>query len=350
MTTQKHSRIRRHLVLLLALVLVAGGCAFVKLFTAPQAGAPRKRRPRLVSTFNHLIHIESGSECSECHEGAESENAAGLPDVESCENCHDLEEEGAFSEYLQSEPKKDDKPVISRKRRRGFNDVIAPHGTHSDAGLSCSDCHGDIAESEKIMENTILGKEMCMDCHEGERDCAKCHKTIRKTTKPWTHYTEWRPAHGGKAFPRPGVRNERCFLCHDEPSCRNCHRSTKPASHAASWKRFHGADVDLQFELLDNRCFFCHKRNDCKSCHATETPSSHTASWRTRTHGLHAEMERDTCMVCHNQGYCSRCHRAAPPQPRDGAHAGGADCGTCHAFLDHGFRSTENFECAKCHK
>lgn len=350
MKAQSSTGIRKYFPLLLVLLLAAGGCAFLKLFTAPETGAPAPKKPRVVSAFNHLIHIESGSECKECHEGAESEAAAGLPDVESCENCHDLEDEGAFADYLKAEPKKDGKPAISRERLKGFGDVVAPHDTHSDAGLSCDTCHGDIAESEKIMENAILGKKMCMDCHEGERDCAKCHKIIRKTTKPSSHASGWREAHGKKAFPRPGARNDRCFLCHTESSCRTCHKKTKPASHGGSWKRFHGTEVDLQFELLDNRCFFCHRRNDCKSCHATESPSSHSASWKTRTHGLHAEMERDTCMVCHDQGYCSRCHRAAPPQPRDPAHVAGADCGTCHAFLSHGFRSTENFECAKCHK
>ena len=334
---------------ILMMVLYASGCAVVSFLAGIEENAPTKKAPEVVSVFNHLIHVEMGLECTDCHIGAEEESVAGVPDFEYCESCH-VDELNDDYKWAQSEPRKDGVIVISRNKLKGFDDVIAPHNMHYYADLTCDTCHGDIAESEKIMENTIIGKEFCMDCHEGQLDCAGCHETIRKTTRPASHELRWLEDHGKIAFPDSGAKNKRCYLCHEETSCHKCHKKTRPSSHGESWERFHGSEVDMDFELQDNRCYFCHKQLECKTCHSTEAPSSHTASWTNRSHGLYAETERDSCLVCHNQAYCSHCHKAAPPRPRDAAHPANADCDSCHGLLGHGFRSTENFECVKCHK
>jgi hypothetical protein len=310
-----------------------------------------KAPPAVVSRFNHLVHVE-GAEmgCTDCHEGAQESAEAGLPAFEFCEACHEDDENENYLKWAKTEPKEEGAITIARLKKKGFVDVIAPHDIHSAAEISCDACHGEVGESEEILENAIVSKEFCMDCHDGALECVDCHKVIRKTTRPSSHADGWLESHGPVALPRPDSRNRRCFLCHGETSCKECHRSKMPSSHGGSWKQFHGAEVDMEFELQENRCFFCHRRLDCDECHSTEAPSSHTSSWRNRIHGLHAETERDTCMVCHRQDYCAKCHKAAPPRPRDAAHAANSDCGSCHALLEHGFRATENFECAKCHK
>lgn len=349
MGTDGYRRFGRYSPILLWTLLLAG-CTLVGLVARKGEEAAEKRPPRVVSTFNHAIHVAADMSCTDCHEGAEGEDQAGLPEIELCEGCHEIEDNEAYAKWVESEPKEDGSVVISREQLKGFRDVTAPHAIHYAGEVTCDICHGDIAESEKILENTILSKEMCMECHEGDFDCSDCHSVIRKTTKPSSHWREWVGKHGRTAVTESGSVNKRCILCHEESACHECHRTRRPASHGGGWKRFHGSEVDTEFELQENRCYFCHRQLDCKKCHKTESPSSHTASWRTRTHGLHAETDRDSCLVCHKQAYCSGCHRAAPPRPRDGAHVSGADCSSCHALLDHGTRSSENFECAKCHR
>lgn len=348
MTTRKQELHGKYRLILLG-VLLLGGCVLFS-FTNGIESKPGRKVPKIVSTFNHYIHIDMEMECTECHEGAQEEEKAGLPEIGFCMDCHEDDENEAYLKWMENEPKKDGSVIITREKLKSFREVIFPHGIHYAADLTCDTCHGETGKAEKIIENTIVGKSMCMECHEGELDCSDCHKVIRKTTKPSNHDSSWTQEHGRTAFLEPGGLNRRCLLCHVESSCRKCHRTRRPSSHGGSWKRLHGSEVDMDFELQENRCYFCHRQMDCKNCHKTETPSSHTASWRNRTHGLHAETERDSCMVCHKQAYCARCHRAAPPQPRDPAHIANADCRPCHTFLDHGFRSTENFECAKCHK
>jgi hypothetical protein len=339
------------LSVLLGAAVLAGGCAVLEFIAGTGEEAAGEKPPAVVSRFNHLIHVE-GAElgCTDCHEGAQESARAGLPAFEFCEGCHEDDENEDYVKWLQVEPKESGTTVIKRYTKRGFDDVVAPHDIHFAMEVSCDTCHGNVGKSEEILENTVLSKEFCMGCHEGSLGCSDCHEVIRKTTEPASHRNRWLESHGPVALPKLGSPNKRCFLCHEESACGDCHKTKKPSSHSGSWKRFHGSEVDMEFELQENACFFCHKQLDCDTCHSTESPSSHTASWRNRTHGLHAETERDTCLVCHNQDYCARCHKAAPPQPRDAAHIADADCGSCHAFLEHGFRATENFECAKCHR
>ena len=143
--------------------------------------------------FNHVVHVEEVDDgCESCHYFREDGTFSGIPDLESCMECHEDvigvsdEEEKFVAEYVVPER---EVPWLVYSRQPDC--VYFSHAPHVIAGkMECADCHGHIGESEHARvyeENRISGysrdiwgknisglgnepwERMKMD------DCAKCH-------------------------------------------------------------------------------------------------------------------------------------------------------------------------------
>lgn len=130
--------------------------------------------------FPHNTHMRLGMECIDCHIGADSRDAAGIPSVRKCMLCHAKVAKG--------------KPEV--RKLTGYADknveipwirvyVFSPeahvkfrHAPHYQAGISCSTCHGDLttATVAKPIVSHTMGS--CLTCHRqkhASEDCAACH-------------------------------------------------------------------------------------------------------------------------------------------------------------------------------
>ena len=143
--------------------------------------------------FNHVLHVEEVDDgCESCHYFREDGTFSGIPDLESCMECHEdvigvsAEEEKFVAEYVVPER---EVPWLVYSRQPDC--VYFSHAPHVIAGkMECAECHGHIGESEHARvyeENRISGysrdiwgknisglgnepwERMKMD------DCAKCH-------------------------------------------------------------------------------------------------------------------------------------------------------------------------------
>ncbi len=143
--------------------------------------------------FNHVLHVEEVDDgCESCHYFREDGTFSGIPDLESCMECHEdvigasEEEEKFVAEYVVPER---EVPWLVYSRQPDC--VYFSHAPHVIAGkMECAECHGHIGESEHARvyeENRISGysrdiwgknisglgnepwERMKMD------DCAKCH-------------------------------------------------------------------------------------------------------------------------------------------------------------------------------
>ena len=130
--------------------------------------------------FPHNKHIRLGMDCVDCHIGADSKAAAGIPSVQKCMLCH--------AKLLTGDPEV--KKVIAYSNQQieipwvrvyGFSPaahVKFRHEPHYQAGITCATCHGDMttATVAEIAVNHNMGT--CLTCHRQKNapeDCAACH-------------------------------------------------------------------------------------------------------------------------------------------------------------------------------
>jgi hypothetical protein len=130
--------------------------------------------------FPHNTHSKMGLDCIDCHIGADTRAAAGIPSVTKCMLCHaklgrDKAEVKKVIDYANR------KIEIPWQRVYFFETsahVRFKHAPHYQAGIACATCHGDMTNvtvAEKVV-NHNMGS--CLTCHRqkhASEDCAACH-------------------------------------------------------------------------------------------------------------------------------------------------------------------------------
>ena len=135
--------------------------------------------------FNHKKHIEQGIECETCHIYIKEESFAGLPELQTCLDCHGSPiTKSTEEEKIRNFAKKG----ISLEWKRIYRlpqHVYFSHRRHvAFANLECQVCHGAIGDAVKPPTKPlkILIMNDCIDCHKSSKkskisaDCIDCHK------------------------------------------------------------------------------------------------------------------------------------------------------------------------------
>lgn len=114
-----------------------------------------------------------------CHPGTINSDHAGIPPLETCMLCH--------SKIIIHHP------MIEKLRKHYYDNVpvewtrivylpdfvFFSHQAHIQAGFDCGKCHGDIAHTDRLPEQTQLKMGFCVQCHRDENfshDCFICHR------------------------------------------------------------------------------------------------------------------------------------------------------------------------------
>jgi hypothetical protein len=127
--------------------------------------------------FNHAHHLRLGIECIDCHEGAEDEAVAGMPDREMCWDCHeDIDEEKPPEKRIDQWARTPGGALYWNKRTTQSDEILFDHSKHAAADVTCTDCHGDMEKSERVTADVWQSMDDCMRCH-GDRgapnDCSR---------------------------------------------------------------------------------------------------------------------------------------------------------------------------------
>lgn len=339
------SRITRRAKILGALALALGvglvGCEMME-------GKSGPKKP----TFDHKLHVEDqGLECANCHAGADTADAPGMPTLAQCQLCHaEIDAEKPPDQQVASLFVNDELQTSYKKALT--SEILFPHSKHAEAGLDCAACHDSILGDGKA-ETPIAPTRMsaCMDCHavrNAPNDCATCHATIRADVPAPSHDANWLRQHG-KVFRAKDERtSSSCSICHTESSCNTCHLAQAPENHTVYWReRAHAFNARMD----RSTCMACHKPDSCDRCHSYAQPANHVGAW--------GSPKSNHCQTCHlplkSQG-CSVCHRStpshdlAPPKPPVPPHNAAMNCRMCHGNgqrLPH-FDNGDN--CNSCHK
>ena len=130
--------------------------------------------------FNHRVHIEHDLQCTSCHTGVTQGPDAGIPSVSDCMACHqviaadhpEIKKLAAYAAKGQEVPWE---PVY------WFYPSVHVkfwHEPHVRAGVSCAECHGDIAKETVALKTKDLNMKFCLTCHNAKGvsvDCTTCH-------------------------------------------------------------------------------------------------------------------------------------------------------------------------------
>ena len=169
---------RAALIVIILIVLGGAGAAgLLVVYNLPlNMGDPSPVQP---IHFSHQIHAgEYGIHCLYCHSYAEVSRSAGVPDVETCRNCHiiigrDKPEVKKLMNYWK------EKETIPWVKVHDLPDhVYFPHKMHVSAGVECTNCHGDVASMDRIKRVSSLKMGWCLSCHKENAasiDCWTCH-------------------------------------------------------------------------------------------------------------------------------------------------------------------------------
>jgi hypothetical protein len=132
--------------------------------------------------FNHKIHAgDNKIACQYCHTGVEESAHATVPPSSTCNNCHGLGGVAAQKEHIKwiNTQYNENRPVQWAKIHDQPDFVYFNHSRHIKRGVDCSQCHGNIAEMEKVAQVQSLNMGMCVNCHRennAPNDCSTCHR------------------------------------------------------------------------------------------------------------------------------------------------------------------------------
>ncbi|MBI5508569.1 MAG: cytochrome c3 family protein [Deltaproteobacteria bacterium] len=287
--------------------------------------------------------------------------------------------------------------------------LLFNHAIHKEQSVECTTCHAGVDAATDTSAGYTPKEAVCMDCHDRDNDCTKCHGDPATPRVPVPHESELGFSHQ-KHLSQEGVTCSKCHpdgetstalpiilpkmdlclnSCHNhekdyaEGRCTGCHpaldrlplKAVAEFTHSGDWQGGHG----LQAAGKGAACLQCHPQTFCSECHA-RSPAAvnarlypedvkrallHRADWLT-THPIEARADGDTCLRCHRDpSYCAACHtqsgvtnRAANPRVphpagyavRGNAAFHGDDARlhieTCAACHDQGAASN----CVQCHK
>jgi hypothetical protein len=133
--------------------------------------------------YNHYIHVEeNGMECLDCHQNAEENPRASIPNIAECRDCHEeaiseSEEELTLLNYISENKKIPWLQIYLVPDHAYFS-----HRRHVKLGeLECTVCHGEVGKLTTPVSKPYVEVNMdwCLDCHEMRgvtNDCAACHR------------------------------------------------------------------------------------------------------------------------------------------------------------------------------
>ena len=130
--------------------------------------------------FSHRLHsAKAGLGCDFCHPGAARGDAATLPSVDLCLNCHRTlkAESPEVAKLVAAAEKAEAIPWVPVYRVPDY--VFFGHAPHVKAGLDCAACHGPVATRDVLQREVSTSMATCLDCHRQKnapQTCVACHQ------------------------------------------------------------------------------------------------------------------------------------------------------------------------------
>ena len=287
--------------------------------------------------FAHGAHMQRDYECTVCHPTfPHSPEQIERPDMLSCYRCHGLVHAAASQGIVAGEE-------CEKCHPPGFELMPSDH------------TKAFVKRTHKKRAN--LQPEYCAMCHKSQF-CVACHTGKKsaeggpvKSVVPKDHRkADWQTKHGKLYLAGAGA----CGSCHDDPSCKRCHKTVMP--HPTNWLLGHAKAGKLDSQ----DCNVCHKdRSTCQACHHDTVKRAQLIEKNCTP--CHSQMKQKPATAIKNKGYaehavhfnvakkkgepyvCDDCHVGFTTSTAAASHTGGLQqaghdvrlCYGCHGQLDY---------------
>ncbi len=157
-----------------ALVLVAS--IALKAQGPPASAPPGPAQP---IPYSHKQHVALGLQCRFCHVNPDAGKLMTYPPAPLCMTCHQTIAADRPSIQKLAALAASGKPIPWVRVYEVPDYVFWQHGTHLEAGVACTECHGPVAERDVIaLETNVVKMLGCVTCHDKRQaftDCTACH-------------------------------------------------------------------------------------------------------------------------------------------------------------------------------
>jgi Cytochrome c7 and related cytochrome c/Class III cytochrome C family len=158
------------------LCLMASCVAAILAQTAKQPPPP----PQQPIAFSHKMHAGTLElKCSQCHPNPDPGEAMNIAGASTCMQCHT--EIGADRPEIQklATAARSNREIRWTRVYQIPGDVRFSHRSHLTEGSTCNQCHGQVAERDKLFLEGDISMGACINCHktkEASVDCTYCHQ------------------------------------------------------------------------------------------------------------------------------------------------------------------------------
>jgi hypothetical protein len=152
--------------------LLAAGTAWI-------AGAQEDAAPVQPIPFSHKVHAGALKlQCKMCHPNPDPGETMTIAKPATCMQCHSAIKTDSPAIQKLAQADKDGRaiPWVRVYGIPGF--VFFSHRTHLEKQNTCQECHGQVAERDRLYREGDLSMGGCQECHQKKKaslDCSYCH-------------------------------------------------------------------------------------------------------------------------------------------------------------------------------
>lgn len=140
---------------------------------------PHPPAPDQPIPFSHKAHAgDLKLKCKMCHPNAGSGETMQIAKASVCMQCHSAIKTDSPSIQKLAEYAKSGQDIPWVRVYEIPSWVSFSHKTHLDAGNTCEDCHGHVAERQQLFREADMTMGGCVNCHRLKKvstDCNLCH-------------------------------------------------------------------------------------------------------------------------------------------------------------------------------
>jgi Cytochrome c7 and related cytochrome c/Class III cytochrome C family len=147
------------------------------------AGAQTREKPPVGEQpipFSHKQHAgDLKIQCKMCHPNPPPGELMRIAAVSVCMQCHSAIKTDSPAIQKLAEAAKSGKEIKWARVYEIPSFVSFSHKSHLDGGNKCEECHGQVAQREKLDREGDISMGACMTCHQAKKvsfDCGFCHE------------------------------------------------------------------------------------------------------------------------------------------------------------------------------
>lgn len=124
--------------------------------------------------YSHKLHAgDMKIDCRYCHSDVEKSRQANIPSAKVCMNCHSLARKDSPEIQKLTDYYTRGAAIEWKRVHRVPDFAYFNHSVHVNKGIDCSNCHGDIANMEKVEQVKDFSMRSCLDCHRNPNEQIK---------------------------------------------------------------------------------------------------------------------------------------------------------------------------------